>query len=182
MPFRHWFICSAPSCRKHVVIVTENELPVQPGRTHGEALENGALPMPKGSTGGEGCLGVLSYCSGYQMKENRACTLHSHGTDNFMVPPPATVDPAWTDFAQRVNNAWQAFAASGYNVALRGANNYREYKAPPPVLGILQTSGGVVSINGAYYTISNSLTAGVSLHRPIPGGGTGNIRSFIFHL
>jgi hypothetical protein len=164
-----------------VVFITENQQPVQPGRTHGEALDNGALAMPKGS-GGDGCLGALTYCSGFNMATNSKCTLHTNGTDSFMVTPPATIDPAWADFAQRVSAAWGAFASSGYNLALRGANNFREYKAPPAVLQVLQGSGGVVSINGAVYTISNSLTAGVSLHRPIPDGGSGYARSFIYHL
>ena len=181
MPYRHWFMCGAPNCGKHVVFMTENQLPVQPGRTHGEALDNGAQPMPANS-GGAGCLGLLRFCAGFDMRTNRNCTIHTRGTENFQPQPVQVVDPAWTDFTQRVHAAWTAFQNSNWNLALRGANNFGEYRATPSVRNILQASGGLVVIQGGTYTISNSLSAGVSLHRPIPGGGFGNVQSFIFHL
>jgi hypothetical protein len=181
MAFRHWFMCLAPTCGKHIVFMTEESMPVQPGRTHGEALENGGQPMPANS-GGTGCLGALIYCAGYQPKTKKDCTIHKRGTEEFAPQPVVAVDPAWTDFATKVTNAWQAFQNSGWNLALRGANNYGEYRAPPGVKNILQRSGGVVVINGGTYTVSNSLTAGVSLHRQIPGGGFGAVQSFIYHL
>ena len=181
MPYRHWFMCVAPNCRKHVVFMTESELVAQPGRTHGEALENGAQPMPANS-GGTGCLGLLQPCAGFDMKTNKSCTIHTRGTDTINPQPVQSTDPAWTDFTTRVHNAWSAFQNSNWNLQLRGANNFGEYRAPPAVRNVHQASGGLVVINGGTYTISNSLTAGVSLHRQIPGGGFGNVQSFIYHL
>lgn len=181
MASRHYFRCAG--CGKHLTYVTEHEMAVQPGRTHEEALDNGAQPAAARDPGPPGCMGLITYCSGFDIQSNRACVPAHRGTESIAVAQPPAADPNWNDFAGRVTAAWTAFVNSGYSPARRGANNFGEYHPPPSVLGVLQRSGGAVLINGATYIVSNSLTAGVSLHRTIPAAHqAGTIRSFIFHL
>lgn len=182
MAARHYFLCGA--CKKHVTYVTEFDAVDQPGRTHSEALTNGGVPAARRDVGGEHCLGVLTYCSGVDVTNNmRPCGTHARGTEILHVRPVPTGNKDWVDFERRVSTAWNAFVASGYSLALRGVNNHREYRPTPAVHRVLQGGGGVVQIDGAVYVVSNSLTAGVSLHRSIPAAHRhGNAQSFIFHL
>jgi hypothetical protein len=179
--YKHYFRCAA--CRKHAVTFTEEATPWVPARTHGAALEAGASPAVKNDDSGEDCLGVLSYCSGVDPRTFARCGMQHGGSERFEPPEEPKDNPEWTDFVGRVAAAWAAFVESGYDPARRGANNNREYRAPGGVRQGLQRSGGVVSIGGAAYVVSNSRHADVSLHRPIPAAyQVGNIRSFIFHL
>jgi len=177
---KHYFRCSA--CGKHVVSYTEESLPLQPGSTHGKALENGGSPAMSNDTGSAGCLGALTYCSGVAATPPFAPCVPPHPGSVLLQPQPEPIaDPNWTEFAQKVSNAWSAFVNSGYSPTLRGANNHREYTVKPSVRNRLQA--GVVMIGKGVYTVSSSLHADVSLHRPIPAAHqVGNIRSFIFHL
>lgn len=181
MPYEHYFRCAA--CQKHVIYVTLEAVPVQPGATHGAALKGGAFPAVKKDAGvGDSCIGRLAYCSGFDKMGKPTCPPHP-GTRELAPPPEPPANPDWTDFAGRVSAAWLAFVDSGYAPAKRGANNNREYKATPAVLGVLQSANGVVRIGGAVYVVSNSFTAGVSLHRPIPAAHqSGHMLSFIYHL
>jgi len=128
-------------------------------------------------------MGELIFCSGFNVKANKNCQPAHKGTESFLPAPTVVNSPEWLDFVARVSGAWGNFAASGYNVAQRGANHHREYRVPPSVQQRLQASGGVINIIGATYTVANSLTAGVSLHRAIPPAHqTATVRSFIFHM
>jgi hypothetical protein len=113
----------------------------------------------------------------------KPCVPAHQGSALFEPAPEPKGDPVWQAFADRVNAAWDLFVANNYAPAFRGANNNREYRPPTGVSRHLQGSQGAVVIRGATYTISNSLTAGVSLHRTIPvTHQVGNMRSFIYHL
>lgn len=183
MAWRHYFICL--KCFKHLTYITENEMPVSPGRTHQQAIENGAVQFGKDNSIPESCsgFGEIIYCSGYNVKHNINCAPSHKGTEELVPYAPASAPPEWGDFCTRVENGWQTFVNGNYAPALRGVNNNREYRTPPAVKNILQSSGGTVKIGNATYSISNSLTAGVSLHRTIPQNHqVGNMKSFIFHL
>jgi hypothetical protein len=141
------------------------------------------LPAVSSDPGPRDCIGVLTYCSGFDIRRNAPCVPTHRGTLTFNPPPPPAHNQEWEDFAGRVSAAWTVFASSGYNLALRGANNHREYRAPSGVLAVLRNSGGAVVISGGLYSLATSFTADVSLHRTIPAAHqAGNIRSFIYHL
>lgn len=188
--YKHYYRCGL--CGKHVTSLTEGNVPSPPALRHDEALEEGGRPAASGDPLSTTCIGQLSFCSGAQLVDKanwqkpesyRNCVPAHAGTVYFAPAPEPAPNPDWTDFAGRVGTAWAAFVAGGYAPALRGVNNNREYKAPAKVKQVLQGSGGAVTIGDAVYTISNSLHAGVSLHRPIPAAyQIGNMRSFIFHL
>ena len=85
--------------------------------------------------------------------------------------------PDWSDLVNRIQAAWQLYVNSGYAMVNRGPNHDRSYRPGNGARMVLQGSGGVVTINGAVYTVSNSLTSDASLKRNVPGQAT-----FIFHL
>jgi hypothetical protein len=181
--YKHFFRCGY--CGSHVVTFTEESIPVPPARLHGEALDSGALPAITKNTAGTECPGVLSFCSGVRLDAKfTPCNNPQHkGTEQFQPQPEPKEDPEWNDFVQRVDAGWQNFVASGYSPALRGVNNHHEYRLPTAVSRRLQSAQGAIIIGGVTYTISNSLSAGASLHRKIPTAHQiGNIRSYIFHF
>jgi hypothetical protein len=175
MYYKHYFICG--KCKTHLTYKTDVELPISPGRTHWEALENGADLMTKGSVAGPTCLGVMSYCAGFDKMGHPCGGNHKKGTDIFQDPPAPPSNPDWDDFVNRVNAAWQVYVNSGYAPAHRGPNHDRSYKVPNRVSAVLQASGGMVQIGGGYYSSSTSLTSEASLKR-----NAGNHHTFIFHL
>lgn len=180
--YKHYFRCA--KCGGHVVTYTDGSAPWQPANTHGGAIEGGASPMHPRDTAGSNCLGVLTYCAGSDPgNEYKPCAPPHRGSEPVPVAAETRADPDWDAFAAKVTAAWNAFVASGYSPGMRGANNFREYRAPSGVLARLRAARGAVAIGGATYTISNSLHADVSLHRAIPAARqAGNIRSFVFHL
>lgn len=192
--YKHYFRCAA--CGKHIFITSESDIPGSPGRTHADALENGTKLFRDDPDDPDdpscGGLGVMRYCSGTNLSSGGDwkkpgdyvnCTAHTRGTEEIRVHTPSAPPVEWTDFGTRVDNAWQAFVNSGYSPALRGVNNHREYRTDAKVSNILRASGGVVSINGGVYSVSTSLSAGVSLKRGIPPAHQqGNMVSFIWHL
>jgi hypothetical protein len=183
MAWKHSFRCL--KCGKHLTFLTEYEMPVQPGRTHGEALDNGAVHTVGNNTIPDNCsgFGLIVYCSGYDIQNNRDCVPGHKGSYEVVVSAPSAAPPEWGDFCTRVQNGWQNFVNSNYSPALRGVNNFREYHVPPSVSNILRSSGGMVRIGEAVYTVSDSRIAGVSLHRTIPAvHQVGNMKSYIFHL
>jgi len=173
--FQHYFRCAA--CGYHVTYCTQDNTPVQPGRTHGDALSNGAVKLGSADPSGAGCLGVLSYCSGMDIKTMKPCVPTHAGTKQVSDPPPPPANPDWSDLVGRVQTAWQVYVNSGYAMAQRGPNHDRSYRPGNGVRLVLQGAGGVVNISGATYTVSNSLTSDASLKRNVPGQAT-----FIFHL
>ena len=180
MTWKHYFQCG--SCGKHLNTITDYDAPWIPGRTHKEALEEGAFPAVTKDAGGESCLGVMTYCSGYDVKNEKRCPSHSKGSEKAQVRNPPK-NPEWNAFCDRVTAGWTAFVRSGYSASKRGVNNFREYKPSAKVMGVLQNAQGAVKIDGAVYTISNSKTSGASLHRTIPAAyQAGNMKSFIYHL
>ncbi len=174
--YEHYYRCAA--CQKHVKFRTEDSVPVQPGRTHGEALNNGAIKYAPNDPPGTGCIGALSFCSGVIIPSMKPCgTGHQGGTVQIADPPPPPANPDWSDLVNRIQAAWQLYVNSGYAMVNRGPNHDRSYRPGNGVRMVLQGSGGVVTINGALYTVSNSLTSDASLKRNVPGQAT-----FIFHL
>ena len=187
--YRHMFSCTA--CGKHVFTISESATVAGIGRTHDEALENGSKAFKSDpDTLSCGGLGTMKYCSGSYVKKGgdamspeayKACVPPHKGTEEIKPFVPSAPSAEWVDFARRVKDGWDALVASGYSNTLRGVNNYREYKASGKVSAVLQSCGGVVAIDGGNYTISNSLLAGVSLKRQMPGA-VGAIQSYIYHL
>ncbi len=181
MFYKHYFLCE--NCKKHIITVTEWDTPWIGASFHRDALKNGAIAAASNETGGETCPGRVTYCSGYDVKAGRNCAPGHRGSQQIHIRPKPTGNADWEAFCGRVTAAWDAFVQSGYSSAARGANNHREYKPTPGVLRVLQGAQGAVNVNDAIYTISNSLTAGVSLHRSIPAQyQRGNMKSFIYHL
>jgi len=173
--FKHYFRCAG--CGYHVIYCTEGAVPVQPGRTHGDALKNGAVSSTEHDASPPGCIGVLSYCSGMDPKTLKPCPTAHPGTKQVSDPPPPTPNPDWNDFADRVQAAWVVYVNSGYDVASRGPNHDRAFHPGQGVQRVLQGSAGVLTIHGGLYTVSNSLTSDASLKRNVPGQAT-----FIYHL
>jgi hypothetical protein len=179
--YKHYFRCG--TCGQHVVTYTEDSVPWLPAPTHYKALEEGATKAVTNNAGGDSCLGVLSYCSGVLPRTGGPCGLQHRGSVHLQPAPEPVNDPNWDDLVARVTAAWNAFVASNYSPALRGANNTRQYRPQNSVRARLQQAQGVVNIGGTAYTIAPSDTADVALHRPIPAQHqVGYIRSFIFHL
>lgn len=175
MAFKHYFRCG--TCGYHVTFATTDAPPVQPGRTHDEAIKNGALKMGANDPSPMGCIGVISYCSGMDPKTLIPCPSHHPGTEKLYDPPAPVANPEWTTFAGIVQAAWQLYVNSNYAMTLRGPNHDHSYHPGPGVRTVLQGSGGVVKIHGGLYTVSNSLTSGASLKRDAVGHAT-----FIYHL
>lgn len=186
MAFEHYFICIA--CQQHIKTVTEESAPFQPGLTHNQAASNGALSTIRSSRSSKpidatSCLGQIVYCSGFNVKANKKCVPAHKGTVELKTAPKPKPDPDWEKFTDKVSQAWESFVESGYNLAKRGVNNKKEYKLSQKVRSRLSNAGGTLNIAGGTYTVSESTTAGVSLHRAIPNKHTnGYIKSFIFHL
>lgn len=69
--YRHYFVCG--SCARHMITISESELPVSVGLTHQEALENGAKLVTSDPDKLEcGGIGRVSYCSGTQLAPGKA--------------------------------------------------------------------------------------------------------------
>jgi len=174
MYYKHYFQCG--KCKGHVVELTDSEMAIPPGRTHSEALENGGEPMIK-NTVVPLCLGVLTYCAGFDKFGQKCGGNHPKGTDIFNDPPSPPPNPDWTEFANRVHAAWQLYVNSGYNIANRGPNHDRAHRTAAGVSLVLQRSGGMVSIQGGLYKSSISRTTDASLQRNAGGHAV-----FIYHL
>ena len=175
MYYKHYFQCGA--CKGHVVECTDSSVAVAPGHTHWQALENGAEPMIAHGGPVPTCMGVITYCAGFDKFGKPCGGHHAKGTDTFADPPSPPPNPDWQEFATRVHTAWQAYVNSGYNIAQRGPNHDRAHKTRPGVAQILQRSGGMINISGGLYKTSISLTSDASLKR-----NAGGHPVFIYHL
>lgn len=176
MVYEHYFICVG--CNSHVKYRTVNSTAVQPGRTHSEALKNGGVPgVAHPPAGGPGCMGTLTFCSGMHPRSLAPCAPAHSGTAVINDPPAPPTNPVWDNFANHVTATWNLYVANAYALAFRGPNHDRAFPTAPAVFQVLQNSGGVVTIGGALYTVSISLTTDASLHRYPAGHAT-----FVYHL
>jgi hypothetical protein len=155
-----------------VRIKAESGVPVSPGFTHGEAVDNGtAINSDVDSFACKG-LGKMLYSSSVVI----------------MPPPQPPAPPAgWDVFCQRVDQGWQAFRNSGWDTTLRGINNRGtpQYVATAqPIRTYIRNNNGIIVISGGTYFSAESSTAGVSLKRTIPSSANvpPTIRAYIYHL
>lgn len=179
----HKFIYKCVVCGTETSVLGESGTVVSPGATHGEAVRNGMSVYGEERINGASRIAsrnteMKDICGGFgRMVFVRSATYNPQ-------PPPVTTPAGWDDFAARVHGFWQAFKNSGYDVALRGVNNRGTtgYQAIPDKIRTYLSNHQTVNINGGTYTVSNSVSGGVSLHRTIPvRGQNGTVCSFIYH-
>jgi hypothetical protein len=161
----------APTGGGTVKIKGDSGVPISAGFTHAVALENGSAASSSAEL----------KCGGFGQ-------MVYMGSRVIIQPPaPATPPADWPAFSDRVNQAWQDFKTSGWDLSKRGANNRgtADYRTPSKaVMDHIRKFKGTLKINGGVYQLDSSDTAGISLKRPIPPTANvpNNVRSFIYHL